>query len=49
MPVAGIKVLIVGRTWPLPSYEVRHLEQASALLTTIAQKFGDRFVMPKKR
>lgn len=36
MAIAGIKVLTVGKTWPLP-YEVRHLGDASEIVSTLAR------------
>ncbi len=36
MAIAGIKVLTVGKTWPLP-YEVKHLEDAGEIISTLAR------------
>lgn len=38
MAIAGLRVLTIGKTWPFPKeYEVMALEQASAIVSTIAR------------
>src|SRR5690349_6396470 len=35
--IAGIKVLVIGKAFPLPNCEVRYLEDSSTLMSSIAE------------
>ncbi len=37
MPTAGVKVLFIGRDWPVEDYEIRSLQHPTQLFSTIAQ------------